>query len=398
MKHLLIVVFSCFLQFGFAQSIATQLDQKIEAIAAASELPGFNVSIVDGDGIHFQKAYGVANIAEQTPLTTAHAQGIASVSKTFIGVALFKAVEQGLLTLDDPINKHLPFEVTNPRYPNTPITIRHLATHTSSIRDRISDYEKVYFLENPLETDAKFSFLEKFLIKKILKNKRRSLHDFLETIFSTKSKNYSKKIFTKYPPGSDYEYSNAATGLAGLIIERLSEMPYEEFIKTHILNPLQMKHAGFDISEVPTSLKTTNYVKDIAIPENINLMNPPGGLLLSNQDLSAYLSEMIRGFEGRGSLLSAESYKAMFAKQLDESKGIKQASDEINQGIFWTYRTSGIIGHTGGGLGASAFFFFDPETSIGKIFMTNCDITTDKKLVAAFFEVWSVMSEMEQGF
>ena len=398
MKHLLILVFSCILQFGFAQSVAIQLDQKIATIAASSELPGFNVSIVHADGVHFQKAYGLANIETHIPLTTAHAQGIASVSKTFIGVALLKAAEQGLLTLDDPINKHLPFEVTNPRYPNKPITIRHLATHTSSIRDKISDYEKIYFLENPLETTAKFSLLEKYLIRKFLKNKRRSLNDFLTAIFSTQSKAYNKKIFGKYEPGSNYKYSNTAAALAGLIIERQAGMSYEDFIKTHILDALQMKNADFDVSQLPAAVKTTNYVESIAIPENINLMNPAGGLLLSNQDLSAYLSEMIRGFEGRGSLLSSASYKAMFEKQLDERKGIKQASDEVNQGIFWTYRTSGIIGHTGGGLGATAFFFFDPETSIGKIFMTNCDISADKKLVASFFEIWTAMSDMENDF
>ena len=62
-------------------------------------------------------------------------QNIASVSKTLIGVSIMKLVEEDRLSLDDEANRFLPFDIVNPHFPASPILIRHLATHTSSILD-----------------------------------------------------------------------------------------------------------------------------------------------------------------------------------------------------------------------------------------------------------------------
>ena len=67
---------------------------------------------------------------------------IASISKTFVGIAIMKLVESGKLKLDDPINDYLPFEIRSPHYPEVDITIRHLVTHTSSLNDEFDNGEK----------------------------------------------------------------------------------------------------------------------------------------------------------------------------------------------------------------------------------------------------------------
>jgi CubicO group peptidase (beta-lactamase class C family) len=64
-----------------------------------------------------------------------------------VGIALLKAQELGKLNLDDPIQKYLPFKVVNPNFSQIPITIRHLATHTSSILDNEFYLSKNYFLK-----------------------------------------------------------------------------------------------------------------------------------------------------------------------------------------------------------------------------------------------------------
>jgi CubicO group peptidase (beta-lactamase class C family) len=87
----------------------------------------------------FRRAYGFADLDKQIRYTPQSLHYIGSISKTLIGVSLMQLVERGRIRLDDDINLYLPFKITNPHFPRDVITIRHLATHTSTIRDRL-DY------------------------------------------------------------------------------------------------------------------------------------------------------------------------------------------------------------------------------------------------------------------
>ncbi|MBN4683912.1 beta-lactamase family protein, partial [Pandoraea nosoerga] len=90
------------------------------------------------------KGFGYADVASKRPYTPQTVQPIGSISKTLIGVALMKGVERGWFTLDDDIDTLLPFPVRNPDFPDKPITLRQLATHTSGIVDREAVYEAGY--------------------------------------------------------------------------------------------------------------------------------------------------------------------------------------------------------------------------------------------------------------
>ena len=96
---------------------------------------GFSVAIVNESGTLYEKGIGYSNVEIKKKYTESTIQNIGSISKTFVGIALLKAQELGKLKLDDPINNYLPFRVKNPFYPETHITIRNLATHTSTITD-----------------------------------------------------------------------------------------------------------------------------------------------------------------------------------------------------------------------------------------------------------------------
>ena len=108
---------------------------------------GFAVSIVNDKGTLYQQGFGFADFKNKKKYTDSTIQNIASISKTFVGLALLKAQELGKLKLDDPINKYLPFKVVNPNFPKNEITIRHLANHTSSIIDNEFYLTKNYFLK-----------------------------------------------------------------------------------------------------------------------------------------------------------------------------------------------------------------------------------------------------------
>src|SRR5687767_492962 len=115
----------------------TPYPAKIDALFAAYDRttsPGCAVAVYQGDGIAYRKAYGMANLDHDIPLTPSTVFHVASVSKQFTGTAILLLAQDGKLSLDDDIRKHVP---ELPDFGKT-ITIRHLIHHTSGIRDQWS--------------------------------------------------------------------------------------------------------------------------------------------------------------------------------------------------------------------------------------------------------------------
>ena len=151
---------------------------------------GLGVAIVDSTGILYEKGIGFADIKSNRPYTINTVQSIASVSKTFIGIALLKAQEKGYLNLDDPINKYLPFEVMNPTFKNEPITIRQLSTHTSTIVDTENYMGRAYVLKDKIDsTSLKIENIPQSFNPN---DTKIPLSQFLENYLSEKGKWYEK--------------------------------------------------------------------------------------------------------------------------------------------------------------------------------------------------------------
>ena len=116
---------------------------------------GLAVAIVDSTGVLYEKGIGFADIKLNKTYTINTIQPLASDSTTFIGISLMIAQEKGLLNLDEPINKYLSFKVQNSNFPNEPITIRQLATHTSSIVDNENYMNRSYVLKDKIDNAHK---------------------------------------------------------------------------------------------------------------------------------------------------------------------------------------------------------------------------------------------------
>lgn len=129
----LLVLLSSLALFG--QKNKEGITDELNKIYKQGYINGFSVAIVNQNKTLYQKGIGFSDKKIKKVYTENTIQNIASISKIFIGITLLKAQELGKLDLDDPINKFLSFEVKNPYYQDTPITIRHLATHTSTIMD-----------------------------------------------------------------------------------------------------------------------------------------------------------------------------------------------------------------------------------------------------------------------
>lgn len=396
-----LVICTCLIAFFYQSygqindSVSSKLTNDLEEIYSQGYINGFSVAIVNQKGALYTNGFGKADVRSDRPYTSETIQNIASISKTFIGVALLKAQELGYLSLDEAVNNYLPFEVINSYFPNDTITIRQLATHTSSIRDP-SYYEKYgYVLRGNEITDAKAN--KNFRSH----NELMSHSEFLENILSQGGKWYKKKNFVKEKPGVIFEYSNIGAGLAAMVLENVTKTSFNTFTQNHILNPLGMSSSGWFSNEVDFPMHSKLYSNSHTELAPYQLVNyADGGLMTSVTDLGKYLIELISGYNGNGKILNSESYKEFFKPQLaDENYNERNESvynDEYNMGIFMGISAQGQIGHTGGDPGVATHMFFNTKTNIGKILIVNTDLK--KEGIKEFIDVWRMLEEYETKF
>ncbi|MFK7925600.1 MAG: serine hydrolase domain-containing protein [Bacteroidia bacterium] len=363
----------------WAQSPLDSLTQALQTLQENSGLPGFAVAILDAEEIKYTQGFGYADLREKVAYTPQTVQNIASISKTVIGVNLMKAVEMGKLQLDDPINKYLPFEVNNPWFPETPITIRHLATHTSSIRDK--NYMHSYLLE---ETDAaQDPDVPKAWATFIGKHEHMDMESFFRRCLVPKGKWYKKKNFLKELPGSTASYSNIGASLAAFVLEQAVGEPFYEFSRKHLTGPLQMLHSDWMADKVVDEPLATLYFQDgKRVPGYSLITYPDGSFRTSVADMSLYLQEMINGYMGESDYLQAASFKALLPGDDDESR------------VFWGMgQTSRNIGHNGGDPGVRTDMHFNADTKIGYILFCNMSVEDNDKLHAQYLKILELLHD-----
>ena len=244
-----------------------------ESISKAN-IAGMGIAILTKDSVIFKKGYGYSNVKTKDLFTPNTVMNIASISKTFIGVSIMYLVEKEKVKLDDDINKFLPFKVSNPFFPDSIITLRHLMSHTSGIIDNNKIYPKYYNYgdDSPI-----------------------SLEIFLKDYLTPNGRLFNKNNFTKKNPGLEFNYSNIGAGLAGLIVEKISDKPFNIFTNEIIFKPLNMNNTCWFLSEMDRFNHSRLYKSQFfnLFQKEIDLYGlctyPDGGLRTSINDLSKYL-------------------------------------------------------------------------------------------------------------
>ncbi len=293
--------------------------------------------------------HGSANRERGVSVTADTPFGLGSVSKTVVAVALMQAVEDGHLTLETEINDLLSFEIKNPHNQATSMTLRHLATHTSSIQDHTWTYlTKGYF-----QGDAPIS-----------------LEDFLKSYLLPNGDLYSAgRCYLEAKPGEEASYSNVATALAAYVISLAVGQPFEAYTRKRIFEPLGMQNTGWFLSEFAEPNTIAMLYNQIGRPyAYLGLATWPDGQLRSSaNDLSRFLSAIINGGELDGvRILTEDSVQEMLRVQFP-----KLEVDDEKQGIFWGHHEQGWIGHNGGDPGVFSLMFFDPSTKHGGVVLMN---------------------------
>jgi len=365
-NRFLILLVCCLLpvQFGGAQTqiAKTSIDSFIENKMNETGMVGLGAAIIINKKVVWTKGYGYADKDNKAPFTPNTIMNIGSISKTFTGVSLMRAVEDKRVSLDEDINSYLPFKVINPFRPNEKITLRHLATHTSGITDRAPIYEGTYhYGGDPPEP----------------------LGEFLKNYFEPDGKYYSKDNFLNVKPGSYREYSNIAAGLAGYIVEIKTGEKLNRYSKRHIFKPLRMDDTGWFLSEIKLANHSKLYNRRGDITKPIQLYGgttyPDGGVRTSVSDLSKFFICLLNEGDYKGArILKKESVEEMLKFQYTASNKPENIElNEINSGIFWATKRNVIrIGHAGTDPGVRTEMLSDLSKEVGVILFVNTDITT----------------------
>lgn len=382
MKHLLLfmgIAIQLFSQPLFTQSAADSLTAALNALAEKGDLPGFAIGIVTERGTVYQQGFGLANKDTQRPFEPGSALHTGSVTKTFVGVAIIQQVEAGNLQLDDPITQHLPFEIINPHFPDEPITVRQLVTHTSGLLDP-KTYGESYLLASPdqIANDGEHWGYYDFLKK----HESMSLHQFLQFTYVKGGKWYKKKNFLKVPAGTQQEYTNLNAALAGLIVEEVSGLPFDQYVIDNIFTPLEMDHSGW-IGE--TDQVSGYFPAGYRVPAFRLVTYPDGGIVSTTEDLCKYLNHMMRGYNGEAGILSQAGFKMLLPGDSDESR----AFWGMNETLRW-------IGHTGSDPGTHLELRFHADQGIGRVILTNVNAEDSEELWNQILEINELLGKYEE--
>ncbi len=375
------------------RSLDNSLQTELDSLYNIGVFNGFSTTIVDTTGIVYNQGFGYADVDVKKKYTENTIINIASVSKVFIGVALLKAQEMKLLNLNDPINKYLPFKVIHPNYPDEVITIRQLATHTSSIVDTDVYMETCYINKDDVSLPEGLKRYELYY-----KNPSKDwipLAEYLGKLLQKDEVFYNTSTFSDIKPGELYEYSNIGAALCAFVIESAANKSFNEFTKEHIFKPLGMSSTSWFFEEVDSTNYSKLYADDQLLPYYKILSYPDGGLITSSTDLSQFLIDLIKGYSGNGTLLSSNSYNELFRPQLQQKafEKKKNKNEGFNVGLFLELEPAyNSIGHTGGDPGTNTMMFFNTDTGKGRIFIANTDSRKENSM-EIFWGIWNVLDK-----
>ncbi|WP_343487663.1 serine hydrolase domain-containing protein [Allomuricauda sp. d1] len=269
---------------------------------------------------------------------------IASLTKTFTGTLLAKAVAEEKVNIDDDIRLYMDGNFTNLEYEGNPITFRHLLTHTSGLPRMFPIADSLF--ENPDYDKLPFE------IFKLQKNYSKT--QFFEALVQVKLDTI---------PGHKFSYSNAGANLIGYTLENLNQKPFETLLKEYIFKPLDMKSSSIIPSnDTKTYLATGFNHNGIEMPFNPNkAMSAEGGIKSSLGDMVKYM---------KFHLNTSDTIVRVSHTELHEGK-----YGDYENGFFWQIFKDGPkpdkIFQNGGAFGTMCWMTLIPETQTGVFIVTN---------------------------
>lgn len=312
--------------------ISTEVKDHIKQRVDEGVNTGIVVALIDGEKVEYY-SYGIADLKTGANVDKNSIFEIGSISKTFTGIIVADEVVKGKMKLSDPISKYLSEYTKVPTRNDKEITIKDVATHSSSLARMPDNFAPA----NPNNPYADFTI--------------EMAYDFISGYELTRD------------IGEKYEYSNLALGMLGHILELQYKKDYESIMVDRIANTL-----GMDNTRV---VFTPNMIKHLAKGHN-------NGEEVENWDLPALVGaggirssavDMVKYIQANMGVIKSPLYEAM---QLSHKTAYENEDQKFKIGLTWHFDNDGAIVQHGGATGGyRAFAGFVKGTQKGVVVLTN---------------------------
>lgn len=332
----------------------TVMNEQVDRLFRRYQTVGGSVVVARRGEIVYARDYGYKSLGRRTPVDENTYFRIASVTKLVSGIGLMRLVDEGKLHLDRDIGRYFGYKLRNPHYPDTPITLRQLMSHTAALTSGNSFSVGQRPLESMLSLAA---------------NKRA--------------------WYVNKEPGTNYAYSNFGAGIAGALMEHASGLSANAYMQRHVFEPLGIT-AAYAASLIPTpddlshqyqdrqlyrsaQSYINNGYEDTASPET-HYNTTYGGLWIRSRDLARLGIALCEDGEVDGvRVLSRQSADAMGVPH--QGAGSSVTADSPYS--LFVERTDKVLpghvflGHQGLLNGVICSLYYEPETGFVIAMTTN---------------------------
>ena len=342
--------------------LATCIDTYVRGRMSGLRTPGLSLVVVDGDQVILSAGYGFADRETGTLMTENTPVPAGSTTKPMTALAVMQLVERGLVDLDSPVTTYLPdFGMADERAPG--ITLRHLLSHTAGIPEGAT-------FDGAQDDEA-------------LERRVASL----------------AAVPLNRAPGTGYEYANDGYSVAGLVVQRVTGMPYEQYMAESVFTPLGMDRTTFDPSEAATWGWAQGYAKrrGVVAPAPTALsrgIGPAGMVVTTATDVGQYFVALLNGGVANGVQIISQG-------SLDETwtpiVPIGEGPNHYGYGLGWGVAELGgqrVLAHSGTVETAGSYFLLAPDQRIAVGVLAN--LTGDEKAELAL-DVLSIAFGNEPG-
>lgn len=323
----------------FRSRMDTLVQHAVSGFMKDPSRAGLSIGIIK-DGETYTYNYGEKEKGSKVLPTSNTVYEIGSISKTFTGILLARAILDKKIDPEDDIRNYLTGTYPNLEYQGHPVKIIHLANHTSGLPPFLPDRPDIFH-----RAADSIPFLLAGLHRDYTKEW------FLNDL-------HSVKIDTV--PGLNYKYSNVAAQLLGFILEGVYHKTFEELIAQYIAMPLAMRQTQASLPSDTAALAKGYDMKGTPMPYMPVLMKPSGGIYSSVADMLKYIRFQLNENEETVHLSHSPT------QRYTDSSGI---------GLYWRLNeTSGKmrkVWHTGGTFGFSSYCVLYPEINTGMVLLSN---------------------------
>ena len=354
---------------GDYSSLKKYMTRFINEKMKKNQIIGLSLALVDDQKIVWTEGFGFADKENKIQATDKTVYKTGSISKLFTAVAALKLASQNMIDLNKPIKTYIPNFHIKSRFKNSdPITIHHLMTHHSGI---------------PL---VQYSSLQE--------SNQKKLSDIIEELNS---------IYSVFPPNYKYLYSNLGVDLLGLVVEKVSGMNFNEFMKQHVFQDLDMNYSSFEEIKENHKLLSKEYQQGKPVPPfHWPRVWPSGSLYSSAEDIANFIKMILaHGRIKEHQFLEAILVDSMLSPQNKEIPLDFNFEIGLNWFINHTQHSSlhysgKVCSHEGGAGATTSSIVILPDHQLGVIVLNNSNEST-KLTTEIADEILIVALEIKKG-